>query len=117
LRVSGHRRRTTLMSQPNGVPPFRVVYSGLCRDAAKQLLTRAAAAGRFASVAQAMREVHTQLEWIPQDFGELLRDLLNLGLVEHIGAHAPLVVRYCVDEVRRIVYVTLPFKLLPNSGL
>jgi hypothetical protein len=29
----------------------------------------------------------------------------------------PLVVAFSVDESRRIVYVTAPFKLLPNTGL
>ena len=41
------------MSQPNlGVPPFRVAYSGQCRDSVKQLLTRAAARGRWSGAAR-----------------------------------------------------------------
>jgi hypothetical protein len=55
--------------------------------------------------------------WIPLDFGEPLRDFVQLGLQERIGTVAPLVVTYGVDEARRIVYVTIPFKLLPGSGL
>jgi hypothetical protein len=105
------------MSQSSpGVPPFRVVYSGLCREAARELLNRAAAKGRFAELAQALREINTRLEWIPLDFGEPLRDFVELGIQLRIGPVAPLVVTYGVDQARRIVYVTVPFKLLPRSG-
>jgi hypothetical protein len=51
------------------------------------------------------------------DFGEPLQDFVHLGIKEHIGVLAPLVVKYGVDEARRIVYVALPFELLPNSGI
>jgi hypothetical protein len=40
-----------------------------------------------------------------------------LGILEFIGVVAPLVVTYGVDEARRLVYVSVPFKLLRNSGL
>jgi hypothetical protein len=106
------------VSQPSpGVLPYQVVYSGLCREFTRQLLKRAVAKGRLAPVAQAVRDINTRLEWIPLDFGEPIRDLVHLAMVEFIGALAPLVVTYFVDETRRIVFVTVPFKLLPRSGL
>jgi hypothetical protein len=106
------------MSQPtSGSPPYRVVYSGLSLDSTRQLLVRAAAQGRFAELAQVVRDVNTRLEWIPMDFGEPLRDFPHLGIQLRIGPVAPLVVTYGVDEGRRIVYVSVPFKLLPKSGL
>jgi hypothetical protein len=106
------------MSQPKrGAPPYRVVYSGLCRDSTRQLLARAAAKGLFMEVAQVVRDINTRLEWIPLDFGDPLRDFVHLGIQERIGVIPPLVVIYGVDETRRIIYVSLPFKLLPNSGL
>jgi hypothetical protein len=46
-----------------------------------------------------------------------VQDYPQLGLKEHIGVVAPLVVKYGVDEARRIVYVALAFGLLPKSGL
>ncbi len=106
------------MSQPSpGVPPFRVVYSGVCRDATRQLLTRAAAKGRFAELAKVVRDIHTRLKWIPLDFGEPFRYFAHLGIQLYIAPLAPLVVTYGVDEAKRIVYVAIPFKLLPQSGL
>jgi hypothetical protein len=106
------------MSQPSrGVPPFRVVYSDRFRESLRQLLAQAAAKGRFAELAQVVRDLHTRLEWIPLDFGEPFRDLLHLGLVEYIGVLPPVVLTYAVDQARRIVHVSVPFKLLPNSGL
>ena len=106
------------MSPPSqDAPPYRRVLSGRCRDSTRQLLTEAAALGRFAEVAQAVRDIHTRLAWIPLDFGKPLRDLADLGLQEHIGTQGPLVVTYGVDEIRRIVCVALPFQILPRSGL
>ena len=105
------------MSQPSRMPPYRVAYSGLCRERTRQLLERARARGRFAEIAQVVRDINTRLEWIPMDFGDPLRDLDHLELQERIAPLPPLVVNYAVDEVRRIVYVSVPFKLLPRSGL
>lgn len=106
------------MTQPSDqTPPYRVVYSGLCRDEVKNLLARAKAKGRFGEVSQAIRDINTRLKWIPLDFGEPLQTLTHLGLKTHIGVIAPLVVRYGVDGERRIVHVSLPFDLLPKSGL
>jgi hypothetical protein len=104
------------VSQPSEDISFRVVYSQWCRDQTRELLSRAAAQGRFAEVARAIRDIDTRLHWIPLDFGEPLQDYTALGIKVHIGVLAPLVVRYGVDEIRRIVYVSLPFKLLPKSG-
>jgi hypothetical protein len=81
------------------------------------LLERARAKGRFAEIAQAIRDINTRLEWIPLDFGEPLRDLSPLGIQIRMGTITPLVVRYGVDEARHIVYVSVPFVLLPKSGL
>ncbi len=98
-------------------PPYRVAYSGLCRNRARELLTHAYAAGQLDELAQAIREIHRRLEWIPLDFGEPLRDYAALGIQERIGTVPPLVVKFAVDEVRHIVFVALPFGLLPRSGL
>jgi hypothetical protein len=94
-----------------------VVYPGLCREETKQLLARAKPKGRTAEVANAIRGIDIRLQWIPLDFGEPLQDFVHLGIKEHIGVLEPIVVRYGVDEARRIVYVALPFDLLPRSGL
>jgi hypothetical protein len=51
------------------------------------------------------------------DFGEPLQDHVHLGLKEYIGVISPLVVKYGVDEPRRLVYVTLSIAVLPKSGL
>jgi hypothetical protein len=106
------------VSQPSGsVTPYRIVYSGRYRTATTQLLLRARAKGRFAEIAQLFRDIETRLKWVPLDVGQLLRDYPSLGLQELVLVLAPLVVTYSVDEVRRLVYLSVPFKLLPNSGL
>ncbi len=100
-----------------GIPPYRVVYSELCRNGIRDLLARAQARGRLHEIAQTFRYINTRLEWIPLDFGQPLKDFVHLGIKEHIGVLAPLVIKYGVDEARHIVYVALPFRLLPKSGL
>ena len=106
------------MSHASGdIPPYRVVYSELCCNTTRDLLARARAIGRFNEIAQILRDLNTRLKWVPLDFGEPLKDYLGLGIKEHIGVLPPLVIKYGVDEARRIVYVTLPFNLLPKSGL
>jgi hypothetical protein len=100
-----------------GIPPYRVVYSELCRHETRDLLIRARAKGHFNEIAQAVQGINTRLEWIPLDFGQPLKDYVHLGIKEHIGVVAPLVVKYGVDEARHVVYVALPFGLLPKSGL
>ncbi len=93
-------------------PPYRVVYSEACRAATKQLLERAALQGRFAEIAQAVRDIDLRLRWIPLDLGEPLRDHVNLEIREYVASFGPLVVRYGADESRRVIYVSLPFGLL-----
>ncbi len=106
------------MSQPSkGVPPYRVVYAGVVRDDTRQLLARAAAKGRLPELAQVVRDIDIRLNWIPLDFGDPLRDFATLGIQVRIGVLPPLVVTFGVDEARRIVHVSAPFKLLPRSGL
>jgi len=73
--------------------------------------------GRFTEIAQVIRDIEIRLQWIPLDFGDPLRDLVHLGLQLRVGTLPPLVVTYGVDEVRRFVHVTVPFRLLPRSGL
>ena len=104
------------MSQPPGTPPFHVVYAQRCRENTRELLQRAAVKGRFAELAQVVRDINTRLEWIPLDFGEPLREHAQAGINEYIGVLPPLVVTYGVDQARRIVYVAVPFALLPRSG-
>jgi hypothetical protein len=106
------------VSQARGsVPPYRVVYSELCRTSVRDLLARARAKGRFNEIAQVIRGIHARLEWIPLDFGEPLQVYVHLGIKELIGVLAPFVVKYGVDEDGHIVYVALPFRLLSKSGL
>jgi hypothetical protein len=100
-----------------GVPPFQVAYSGRWREGIRQLLARAQAQGRSVEVGEAVRDIDTRLQWIPLDFGEPLRDLPTLGIQLRIATVAPLVVKFGVAESRRIVYVSLPYDLLPRSGL
>jgi hypothetical protein len=54
------------VSQQSGrIPPYVVVYSERCLEATRQLLKNARANQRLAEIAQAIRDIHTRLQWIP----------------------------------------------------
>jgi len=96
--------------------PYRVVYSERVRRALMDLLSRAKALGFAEQVLQAIKEIDARLRLYPQ-FGEPLRQLKQVGQTMFVGTVAPLVVQYIIDEENRLVFVVVPLKPLPNSGL
>jgi hypothetical protein len=105
------------VSQPSGSPvPYRVVYSERVRLELKELLTRAVARGFGPQALNAAKEIAARLRIYPQ-FGEPLRDLQTEGETLWTGTVPPLVVQYVIDEDNRLVFVVVPLKPLPESGL
>jgi len=105
------------VSTPSGsLVPYRVVYSERVRTDLRELLTRAVACGLGQQALTALREIDTRLRVDPQ-FGEPLRDLKTEGETLWIGTIPPMVVQYVIDEERRSVFVVVPLKPLPESGL
>jgi hypothetical protein len=100
----------------NGPLRYRVVYSEFVREQARQLVLRAQERGIAAEVVDAIKEINTRLEFFPE-FGEPLKDLVLQSARMWIGAVPPLVVKYIVDDARRLVMVVTPFAPLPNTGL
>jgi hypothetical protein len=100
---------------PNPVN-YRVIYSERVRIELKELLTRAAACGLGQQVLDAVKQIDARLRVYPQ-FGEPLLDLHTKGERLLVGTISPLVVRYIIDEENRLVFVIVPFKPLPHSGL
>ena len=91
--------------------PYEVSYSGRVREAIVPLVTHARASGRDREVLAALREIDRRLRIYPQ-FGQPLRDLSVPPAQLWIGVVPPLVVRYVLDESRRLVMVVRPFQLL-----
>ncbi len=105
------------MSKPSGsLVPYRVVYSERVRLELKELLTRAAARGLGRQALEAVEEINARLGVYPQ-FGEPLRDLKSEAETLWTGTVPPLVVQYVIDEEKRLVFVVVPLKPLPESGL
>jgi hypothetical protein len=67
-------------------------------------------------VAAAVRVIHERLRIYPQ-FGEPILDLKLEPARAWVATVPPLVVRYFLDEERRLVIVVAPFAPLPGSGL
>jgi hypothetical protein len=104
-------------SEDGSPTPYHIAYSQVCLAHLKQVFERATTKGRVEEVANAARDIHARLTWIPLDFGEPTRDYVHMGLQARVAPSAPFVVTFAVDEAAKIVYVFVPFKLLPNSGL
>src|SRR5437879_3802749 len=92
--------------------PYRVVYSERVRNELRDLLQRATARGIGRLVLDAVKAIDARLSVYPQ-FGQPLRDLGTSGVTVWIGMIEPVIVRYLVDEGRRLVFVVIPFKVLP----
>jgi hypothetical protein len=93
-----------------------VSYSARVRSELKDLLTRAAASPLGRQALEAAKIIDYRLRVYPQ-FGDPLRDLVTEGETLWIATVPPLVVEYVIDEPRRAVFVVVPFRPLPNSGL
>jgi hypothetical protein len=99
-----------------GPVPYQLVYSERVRNALRELLERARAQGIGRRVLDAVKAIDALLRLYPQ-FGQPLRDLEISGETLWIGTVAPVVARYVIDEERRLVFVVVPFKVLPGLGL
>ena len=95
--------------------PYRVAYSGRVRAELSRLGARAKATGLAAPFIAAVKEIDHRLRIYPQ-FGQPLCDLKLEPAQLWIGVVPPLVVRYSLDEERRLVMVAFPFLPLPRSG-
>lgn len=105
------------MSEPSSGPrPYQVVYSDRVREELRGLADRAIAAGLGRPFLVALREFDRLLHRDPQ-FGEPLRDLELEPARLWIGGVSPLVLRYSVDDDRRVVMVVSSPMLLPRSGI
>ena len=105
------------MSAPaNGPARYRVVYSERVREELRATLARAVAPGVGAEIVAVVRAIDDRLRVYPQ-FGEPLHDLAIPGETAWIGTIWPFVVRYVIDEGRRIVFVLLPFETFSSVGI
>ena len=105
-----------MSAPPDSPKPYRVAYSERVREELRNLLARAADAGLLDEVVAAARQMDRALRIYPQ-IGQPLRDL-QLGPARlWIAVFAPLVVRYFLDEERRMVIVVVPIQPLPHLGL
>jgi hypothetical protein len=105
------------MSEPLSPPPlYQVSYSERVRQELLRLARQARAHGLGAEFLAAVREIDRRLHLYPQ-FGQPLRDLELEPAQLWIGVVLPLVVRYDLDERRRLVLVVSPpFLMLPRTG-
>jgi hypothetical protein len=95
---------------------YRVAYSERVRSELRQLIRKAASLGLAQDLINAVVLIDRILRIYPQ-YGEPLRDLVLEPARLMIATVPPLVVRYSLDEERKLVLVPVPFRPLPNTGL
>ncbi len=104
------------MSEPSGPTRYRVSYSEHVRIELRRLIERADARGLKQQFLDSAKKLDDRLSLYPQ-FGEPIRDLPTLPGKLWIGVIPPLVVRYVIDEQRRLVMIGVPIQPLPAAGL
>jgi hypothetical protein len=96
--------------------PYHVAYSERVRNGVRALIRIAKARGLGEEVLAALKEIDRRLQVYPQ-FGEPLCNLKLEPAQLWIGTVPPLVVRYVLDEEKRLVMIPVPIRPLPGSGL
>ena len=81
----------------------------------RELDAEAKAVGIEKDYRAALRRVYRRLASDPTEFGEPTFTLSKLGLRNYVVILAPIVVEYCVDEPRKIVYLRTINLLLPRK--
>jgi hypothetical protein len=105
------------MTEPSGKPePYRVIYSEQVRIELQKLVVWAKARGLGPLLLKALQDLDKRLHIYPQ-FGQPLQELILKPAQRWIGVVPPLVVHYVLNEERRLVFVAVPLKPLPRSGL
>lgn len=94
------------MSQADG----RAIYEVRCAEQVLRTLERlqlqATRAGIGEMMLDALRTLYHRLNTKPEAFGEPLHELRAFQLEVRVGGVPPLLVRYAVDRLRRLVYIT-----------
>lgn len=71
----------------------------------RELDAEAKAAGIEKDYRAAIRRVYRRLASDPTEFGEPTFTFAHLGLRNYVAVLPPIVVEYCVDEARKLVYL------------
>ena len=104
-----------MSESPESPIPYRVSYSEVVKQKLSSLAEEALARGVGQEYLACVKEIDKRLRIYPQ-FGEPLSDLLLKPSQLWIGTVWPLVLRYTLDEERRLVMVVACFILLPRHG-
>jgi hypothetical protein len=101
---------------PDSPEPYRVTYSEHVRRELRNLIARAKKHGLKDQVVIAVRRIDELLHIYPQ-FGQPLLDLKMKPAQLWIGVVPPLVVRYFLDEERRLVIIAVPLTPFSHLGI
>lgn len=92
--------------------PYAVSYSQRVRESFTEMARRITNTYLLNWVYDSAKKIERRLQVYPQ-FGQPLRDLSVPNATLWYGIIEPLMVQYVIDQDRRQVMVTVPFRLLP----
>jgi hypothetical protein len=95
--------------------PYALSYTPHVRQAFAALLQGLTDRELAARVKEAAKVIEYRLRIYPQ-FGDPLRDFSTGNLTQWQGIVPPLIVRYVIDEERRLVMVGEPIRLMPGAA-
>jgi hypothetical protein len=106
------------MSAGDGIesPSYRLIYPEAVRQLIRDLGRRAKQLGWAAEFVAALRGIERRLQSDPLEFGEPLRHLLHVDLLERHGGQQRVFVRYAVDCTRHLVYVMHCIVMEPDAA-
>ncbi len=105
-----------MSESPLSYEPYRVSYTERVRNSLRAMTARAIEHGLTKELYQALEALDRRLRTYPQ-FDEALQELKTGSSKLYVMTIAPLVVRYVIEEEKRVVMVASPIETLPNSGL
>ena len=104
-----------MSESPDSPVPYRVSYSEAVQQKLSAFADEALDQGLGEPFLASLKEFDSRLRVYPQ-FGDPLADLKLTPSQLWIGVVWPVVMRYTLDDQRRLVIVVAPFLLLPKSA-
>jgi hypothetical protein len=95
-----------MAAEGNGQPiAYQLSMSGQVSAGVAEVREQAADIGLLDEFDAAYGAIEQRLQADPLGLGELVKALKHMKLLIHVGVVQPLIVRFAIDEERRIVYL------------
>jgi hypothetical protein len=98
------------------LPIFKIDASGQVANELKQILDIARSRGIEQDAKLALAVIFRRLRENPLGLGELVRELQQMKLLDHVAVVKPILVRFGISLEKRVVFIS-SFRLLEPGGV